>query len=403
MEIIMYCVKNITKDLYWVGADDHRQPLFENIHPIPNGVSYNSYLLLDQKTVLFDTVDWAVCREFIQNIESVLQGRTLDYLVINHMEPDHGAAIEEILLRYPDVIVISSKMAFQFMEQLGISNQKNCEIIADGVSKCFGEHTVTFYAAPMVHWPEAMVAFDETDGVLFSADAFGSFGTLNGRIFSDEYDFENEYLDEYRRYYTNIVGKFGAQVGNLLKKAAGLPIQIICPLHGAVVRNNLELFIEKYEKWSLYEPEEDGVLIIYASMYGNTEQVAKTVASKLCEMNLGKIVLYDISAVNMSYLIAETFRFKHLILGSVTYNMDMFPLMHNLLMDMKALNIQNKEVAFIENGTWSCNAANQMKTVIETMKNMVAIEKKITIKSSILPSQTEQINDFTSHLKELWT
>ena len=282
----MHCVRKVTEDLYWVGANDHRLNLFENIHPISRGVSYNSYLLMDKKTVLFDTVDWSVCRQFLENIEAVLGGRSLDYLVINHMEPDHAASLEEVLLRYPKVKVISTEKAFMLMHQFGFDVEDRKEVVKEGDEKSFGKHVVTFVSAPMVHWPEAMVTFDKTNGVLFAADAFGSFGALDGKLFNDEVNFDRDWIDEARRYYTNIVGKYGPHVQALLKKAAGIDIKIICPLHGPVWRSNLGYFIDKYDKWSRYEPEEKGVMIVYASMYGNTESAATVLASRLVEKEL---------------------------------------------------------------------------------------------------------------------
>ena len=234
----MYCYRKVTDDYYWVGANDHRLALFENIHPIPRGVSYNAYVLLDEKTVLFDTVDWSASRQFLENVAAVLNGRDLDYMVINHMEPDHGASIEEILIRYPNVKIITTEKAELFMHQFGFTVDGKTEIVKEGDTKSFGKHTVTFVAAPMVHWPEVMVTFDTTSGVLFSADAFGTFGALDGKLFNDEVDFDRDWLDDARRYYTNIVGKYGPHVQALLKKASGLDIKYICPLHGPVWRNN---------------------------------------------------------------------------------------------------------------------------------------------------------------------
>ncbi|MEG0157507.1 MAG: FprA family A-type flavoprotein, partial [Anaerovoracaceae bacterium] len=261
----MDCVRKITEDLYWVGGNDRRLALFENIHPIPRGVSYNAYLMLDEKSVLIDTVDWSISRQYFENIEHVLDGKPLDYLLINHMEPDHGAAIEEVLLRYPDVEIISTEKAFMLMRQFGFNIDNNTLIeVKEGDTFCFGKHTVAFVEAPMVHWPEAMVTFDVTNGVLFSADAFGSFGALDGKMFNDEVNFDRDWIDDARRYYTNIVGKYGPHVQALLKKAGTIDIKIICPLHGPVWRNDLGYLIEKYDKWSRYEPEEQGVLIAYA-------------------------------------------------------------------------------------------------------------------------------------------
>ncbi len=395
----MYCVKNVTEDYYWVGADDHRQPLFENIHPVDKGVSYNSYLLLDEKTVLFDTVDWSVCRQFLENIEAVLKGRELDYLVVNHMEPDHGAAIEEVILRYPNIKIISSQKAFQFMKQFGFQVEGKEEVVKDGEERSFGKHTVRFLAAPMVHWPEAMVSFDVTEGILFSADAFGMFGALNGKLFYDEFMCPKAYMDEFRRYYTNIVGKFGMQVTNLLKKVSALDVRMICPLHGGVIRSQIGLFLEKYKAWSSYEPEEKGVLIVYASMYGNTESAVKVLASRLQEKGITKIESYDVSGTHISYLIAESFHYSHIILASPTYNNDMYPLMHNYLVDMKALNLQNRTIGIVENGTWGCMAGKQMRAFLETMKNMVVLDEQVTLLSAMNEESDKQIHTLVERLQ----
>ena len=358
--------KNVTEDLYWVGANDHRLALFENIHPIPRGVSYNAYLLLDEKSVLFDTVDWSACRQLLENMDYLLEGKPLDYLVINHMEPDHGASIEEILLRYPKVKIVSTEKAFMLMRQFGFGVDSHELIeVHEGDTMSFGKHTVTFVYAPMVHWPEAMVTFDVTNGVLFAADAFGSFGALDGKLFNDEVNFDRDWIDDARRYFTNIVGKYGPHVQALLKKAATIDIKVICPLHGPVWRSDLGYFIDKYDHWSRYEPEEKGVMIAYASMYGNTEAAAQALASKLCEKGMTNVHVYDVSNTHVSQLISETFRLSHVVLASVTYNLGIYPVMHNYLMDMKALNLQNRTIAIIENGSWACKSGDLMQKFVD--------------------------------------
>ncbi|MGN0714676.1 MAG: FprA family A-type flavoprotein [Anaerovoracaceae bacterium] len=381
----MYCYRKVTDDLYWIGANDHRLALFENVHPIPRGVSYNSYVLLDEKTVLFDTVDWSACRQFLENLEAVLAGRDLDYLVINHMEPDHAASIEEVLIRYPQVTVISTEKAFLLMGQFGFQvEEAKRDVVKEGDTRCFGKHTVAFVEAPMVHWPEAMVTFDTTDGVLFAADAFGSFGALDGRLFADEVNFDRDWLDDARRYYTNIVGKYGPHVQSLLKKAASLDIRYICPLHGPVIRKDFGYFIDKYDKWSRYEPEEKGVLIAYASMYGNTEAAACLLASKLAERGMTNIAVHDVSNTHVSYLIADAFKYSNLVLASVTYNLGIYPVMHNFLMDMKALNLQKRTVAIIENGSWACKSGTHIRKFLdEQMKEMTILDEQVTMASSL--------------------
>ncbi|QIB69741.1 FprA family A-type flavoprotein [Aminipila butyrica] len=397
----MYCVRNVTDNLYWVGANEHRLALFENIHPIPRGVSYNSYLLLDKQTVLFDTVDWAVCRQFLENVEHVLAGRTLDYVVINHLEPDHGASLEEILIRYPKVKIISNEKAFMMMRQFGFSIDGRIDEVKEGDTRSFGKHTVTFAAAPMVHWPEAMVTFDTTNGVLFAADAFGSFGALDGKLFNDEVNFDRDWIDDARRYYTNIVGKYGPHVQALLKKASGLDIKMICPLHGPVWRSDLGYFIDKYDKWSRYEPEEKGVLIVYGSMYGNTESTAELLATKLVEKGITNVSMYDVSKTHVSYLISETFRLSHLVLASVTYNLGIFPPMHNYLMDMKALNVQNRTAAILENGSWACKSGTLMQEFLESnMKKIGVLEEKVTLNSALSTDQLPDLDALVDSLIE---
>ena len=392
----MHCVRKVTEDLYWVGANDHRLTLFENIHPIPKGVSYNSYLLLDEKTVLFDTVDWSACRQLLDNIEYLLDGRDLDYLVINHMEPDHGGSIEEILLRYPRVTIISTEKSFLFMGQFGfhLEGHKLIEV-TEGDTQTFGRHTVTFVGAPMVHWPEAIVTLDITNGVLFSADAFGSFIALDGKLFNDEVDFDRDWSDEARRYYTNIVGKYGPHVRELLKKAGGIldQIKMICPLHGPVWRSDFGYLLDKYQRWSAYEPEEKGVMIVYASMYGNTEAAVQALAAKLVERGITNTVLYDVSSTHVSYLISEAFRVSHIVLASVTYNLGIYPLMHNFLLDMKGLNLQNRTFALVENGSWASTAGDLMQKFLdEELKGMTVLNERLSLASALNQGREEELD-----------
>ena len=398
----MYCVRNVTEDLYWVGANDHRLALFENIHPIPRGVSYNAYLLLDEKSVLFDTVDWSACRQLLENMDYLLEGKPLDYLVINHMEPDHGASIEEILLRYPKVKIVSTEKAFMLMRQFGFGVDSHELIeVHEGDTMSFGKHTVTFVYAPMVHWPEAMVTFDVTNGVLFAADAFGSFGALDGKLFNDEVNFDRDWIDDARRYFTNIVGKYGPHVQALLKKAATIDIKVICPLHGPVWRSDLGYFIDKYDHWSRYEPEEKGVMIAYASMYGNTEAAAQALASKLCEKGMTNVHVYDVSNTHVSQLISETFRLSHVVLASVTYNLGIYPVMHNYLMDMKGLNLQNRTIAIIENGSWACKSGDLMqKFVDDELKNMTVLNERLSLASALHPDKVTELDALADSIIE---
>ena len=398
----MHCVRKITDDLYWVGANERRLALFENIHPIPEGVSYNAYLLMDEKTVLFDTVDWAVCRQFLENVEYVLGGRPLDYLVVNHLEPDHAACIDEVLLRHPETIVISNEKAFMFMRQFGFHlDNDRIDEIKEGDSRTFGKHTIAFVYAPMVHWPEAMVSFDVTNGVLFSADAFGSFGSLDGKLFNDEVNFDRDWIASARRYLTNIVGKYGPHIQHLLKKAGTIDIKMFCPLHGPVWRTDLGYFIEKYDKWSRYEPEEKGVLIIYASMYGNTEAAASALATRLVEKGITNVTMYDVSSTHVSYLIAETFRLSHVVLASVTYNLGIYPLIHNYLMDMKALDLQKRTFAVMENGSWAPKAGDLIYDFLDNeLKEMTILDDRVTLNSSFNELNEPEMESLANALVE---
>ena len=395
----MYCVRKVTNDLYWVGANDHRLALFENCFPIPRGVSYNAYCLLDEKTVLFDTVDWSACRQLLENLAYVLDGRELDYLLVNHLEPDHAACIEEILLRHPKVKLISNEKAFMLMRQFGFHvDGHECIEVKEGDTFSFGKHTVTFVGAPMVHWPEAMVTLDVTDGVLFSADAFGTFGALDGKLFADEVDFHRDYLDEARRYYTNIVGKYGAQVQAVLKKAGGLDIQMLLPLHGFVWRQDLGYILGKYDLWSRYEPEERGVVIAYASVYGGTENAANILACSLREQGV-QVAMYDTSVTPASYILAAAFRFSHVVLAAPTYNAGVFVTMENLLHDLTAHTLKNRRVAYIENGSWAPTSARGMQKLLEPLKWEQAADT-VTLRSALRQGQQEELERMAMQLAD---
>ncbi|MDS0526253.1 FprA family A-type flavoprotein [Clostridium sp. SHJSY1] len=391
----MYCVRKVTEDLYWIGGNDRRLALFENIHPIPRGVSYNSYLLLDEKTVLFDTVDWSICRQFLENIKSVLADRDLDYMVINHVEPDHAACIEEIILRYPNVKIVCTQKAAMFMRQFGFNVGDQVVEVKEGDSMSFGKHEMVFVSAPMVHWPEAMVTFDTTDGVLFSADAFGSFGSLDGKLFNDEVNYDRDWIDDARRYYTNIVGKYGPHVQNLLKKASKLDIKYICPLHGLVWRNDFGYLLDKYDKWSRYEPEEKGVMIVYGTMYGGTEAAANDLATRLVKKGMTNVVMYDVSNTHVSYLISEAFKYSHVVLASVTYNLKIYPPMLNYIMDMKALNLQKRTFTLIENGSWAPQSEKLMHELLNEMKEMTILENEVSL-NSIMKEEDSELMEATA-------
>ena len=397
----MQCFRKVTEDLYWVGGNDRQIELFENIFPLAKGVSYNSYLLLDEQTVLFDTADYAIGKQFIENVMSVLNGRNLDYIVVNHMEPDHCSLIGELLLHYPDVKIIGNAKTFPMIEQFFSFDLTGKTLtVKEGDTFCSGKHTFRFIMSPMVHWPEAMMTYDEKDKVLFSADAFGTFNALNGNLFNDELDFNREWLDEARRYYTNIVGKYGPQVQNVLKKASSLDIQMICPLHGPVWRSNLNFIIEKYNLWSRYEPEEKGVMIAYASMYGNTENMAEILAVMLAEAGVKNIHMHNISKTHVSELISDSFKYSHIVLASPTYNNGIYPLMDNYLEDMKALALQNRTIAVLGNGSWAPQATKLISAKIKEMKNMRLLEASVTIKSSLKEAQLEELNSLSRQIAE---
>lgn len=397
----MYNVRNVTEDIVWIGASDRRLALFENIFPIPRGVSYNSYVLLDEKTVLLDTVDAAVSGQFFENLEYVLKDRTLDFLVVNHMEPDHCAMIADIVRRYPEIKIVGNAKTFGMIRQFfGTDYAERAVTVKEGDTLACGKHTLHFVMAPMVHWPEAMVSYDDADKVLFSADGFGSFGALNGNIFADEVAFDRDWLDDARRYYTNIVGKYGASVQALLKKAAGLEIAMICPLHGPIWRENLGYILEKYQKWSTYEAEEKAVVIMYASMYGNTASAADALAGALAAKGIKKIAVYDVSNVHVSELISEIFRASHLVFAAPTYNGGIYPVMDNLLHDMKALSVQKKTVALLENGTWAPTTAKQIRTALEELKDITFLEPQITVKSAMQPEQSAEVEKLAAVIAE---
>ena len=384
----MHSTRKVTDDLIYVGGSDRRLSRFENLFPIPKGVSYNSYVLLDEKTVLFDTADESISRQYIENVVHALNGRPLDYMVVQHMEPDHCAMIDDMLRRYPEAkMVCSAKAVGMFAQFYGTDVAARALVVKEGDKLSTGEHTLHFVMAPMVHWPEVMVTYDEKDKILFSADAFGTFGALAGNIFNDEITFDTTWMNDARRYYTNIVGKYGVQVQALLKKAASLDIEMICPLHGPIWRKDLGLLLEKYQKWSTYEPEDKTVMIAYATMYGNTENAANVLAGMLADKGVKNIAMYDVSETDVSELVAESFRCSHLVLAAPTYNSGIQPKMEAYLSDIKALNLQNRTVAVIDNGTWAATAGKQMIGTLEGMKNTTILENTISIKSALAENQ----------------
>ncbi len=397
----MYNVMQINDDVTYVGASDRKLALFEAVYPLVNGVSYNSYLVNDEKTVLLDTVDRSVSGVFFENIAHVLDGRKLDYVIVNHMEPDHAATLGELVLRYPEVKIVSNAKVVAMIKQFfDFDVDARVEVVAEGDTFSTGKHTFTFAMAPMVHWPEVMVTFDTTDGILYSADAFGTFGALAGNVFADEVDFENKWLDEARRYYTNIVGKYGPQVQMALKKALALDIKMICPLHGPIWRENIAWFVDKYNKWSTYTPENNTVLIAYASIYGGTENAANILASELAKKGIKNIAMTDVSVTHPSYIISEAFRCSHIVFAAPTYNAGIFTPMETLLLDLAAHNLQNRTVAFIENGSWAPISAKLMGDIVAKMKNMTVLASKATLKSTVKDAQREELKTLASEIAE---
>lgn len=388
----MYNVTKINEDVTYIGASDRKLALFEAVYPLENGISYNSYFVNDEKTVLVDTVDRSVCGVFFENLEYVLAGRKLDYVIVNHMEPDHAATLGELVLRYPEVtIVTNAKVVGMIKQFFDFDVDSRTKVIAEGDTFSTGRHTFAFAMAPMVHWPEVMVTYDTTDKILYSADAFGTFGALSGNLFADEVDFENKWLDEARRYYTNIVGKYGPQVQAALKKTLALDIQMICPLHGPVWRENIGWFIDKYNKWSTYTPEDNTVLIAYASIYGGTDNAANILATELASRGVKNIAMYDVSVKHPSYIVSEAFRCSHIVFASPTYNAGIFTPMETVLLDLAAHNLQNRTVAFIENGTWAPTSAKQMSEIIAKMKNITVIDGGVTVKSTVKEEQRNSL------------
>ena len=364
----------ITNDIRYVGVNDHQVDLFEGQYVVPNGMAYNSYVILDDKVAVMDTVDARFGSQWLNNIEAVLGQRQPDYLVVQHMEPDHSANILEFLKRYPDTTVVGNGKTFTIMGQFFPDAPKMQQMaVKDGATLNLGKHVLHFVFAPMVHWPEGMVTYDETDKVLFSADGFGKFGAL---------DVEDEWDCEARRYYIGIVGKYGMQVQKLLKIAATLDISIICPLHGPVLKENLGHYIEKYDIWSSYRPEDSGVMIAYASIYGHTKAAAEELAKEL-EARGQKVVLADLAREDMAECVEDAFRYDRLVLASVTYNGDIFPCMHAFLHALTERSYQNRTVAFIENGTWAPAAARVMAAALEKSKNITFAKEKVTIKSAM--------------------
>lgn len=395
----MYCVRKITEDIYFVGGSDRRLSLFENMYPIPNGVTYNAYFIDDAKTAVVDTVDKAVGDLFFENVEHLLGGRALDYVVVNHMEPDHCATLGALCEKHPETKIICSAKAAGLIAQFFKADlEDRIEQKKEGETLDLGKHTLTFYAAPMVHWPEVTVAYEKTSGILFSADAFGTFGATDGCLFADEADFGEAEYAEARRYYANIVGKYGAQTTALLKKAAGLDIKMLCPLHGPIWRKDFGKFIEKYQLWGAYTPEEQGVLIAYGSVYGGTQNAAEILAAKLAEKGV-KVKLYDVAVTHPSYLVAEAFRFSHIVFASSTYNNGIFTPMETLLLDLKAHMLKNRTVALVQNGSWAPQSGKLMREILDGMQNITVLEETVNLRSTVKENNLAEIDALCDALR----
>ena len=387
----MHCIRKITDDLTWVGANDRRLAMFEGVYHVPTGVAYNSYLLSDEKTVLFDTVDKAVRQRFLENLDESLGGRKLDYLVVQHMEPDHSAAIMELAAMYPEMKIVCNEKTLGFLRQFhSFGLEARVLLVDEGDTLDTGSHKLQFVMAPMVHWPEVMVTYDHKDGTLFSADAFGCFGANNGALFADEVDFDRDYLDEARRYYANIVGKYGQQVEALLDKVAALKINFLCPLHGFVWRNNIGGFMEKYILWSTYAPEEQGAMIAYASVYGNTENAAEILACLLREKGI-RSVMHDVSVSPASDIVSDAFKWSHLVFASTTYNAGIFVAMEAVISDLVSHNIQNRTVAVIENGSWAATSGGLIREKLGTCRDMRILGESVSIRSSLKEAQLADV------------
>ena len=375
----------VTEDIRYIGVNDHDVDLFEGQYTVENGMSYNSYVILDEKVAVMDTVDAHFGVEWLQNLETELNGRRPDYLVVQHMEPDHSANIAVFMETYPEAQIVSSAKAFVMMQQFfGTDFPERKVVVGEGSTLKLGRHTLTFVTAPMVHWPEVIVTYDSTDKVLFSADGFGKFGAL---------DVEEDWADEARRYYIGIVGKYGAQVQTLLKKAATLDIQTICPLHGPILTENLGYYIGKYQVWSSYEAEDEGIVVAYASIHGNTGKAAKQLGEMLERKGAKKVKVYDLSRSDMAEVIEDIYRYEKLVLACATYDGGMFPVMQDLLYHLKLKNFQNHKVGLVQNGSWGPIAGKQMAAQLETMKNIEIVGPMVTIKSTVKPETVSALEE----------
>lgn len=386
-------MEKITEDIINIGVNDRAITLFEGQYEVENGMSYNSYIILDEQVVVMDTVDLRATQEWLKNLEEAVGTRTVDYLVIQHMEPDHGGSIMQLIERYPDMKLVGNAKTFQMFQQFFNENPEQKAItVKEGDTLSVGKHTLQFFMAPMVHWPEVMVTYEQSEKVLFSADGFGKFGTR---------DAEEEWVHEARRYYINICGKYGMQVQALLKKAATLEIHTICPLHGPVLTENLGYYIEKYQTWSSYQPEEEGVLIACASIHGHTLHTAEKMKELLEQKGTKKVMLIDLTREDLHEAVAEAFRYRHLVLAASSYDASVFPPMEDFLNRLKAKNYQNRTVGIIENGSWAPTAAKSMKSLLEGVKALTIVEPVVTIKSALKAENIPQLEALADEILKI--
>ena len=391
--------RKINDDIYYLGASDRRIELFENVYPVSQGMSYNSYLITDEKTCLMDSVDESIRGQFLENLQYALNGRNLDYMVVQHMEPDHCSIVPELFRMYPDMKLVASLQAFKMMENFySLQTEERRLVVKEGDTLELGKHTLKFIAAPMVHWPEVLMTYDVTDKILFSADAFGSFGAMSGNIFADEIDWDKDFKDEARRYYVNIVGKYGPQTQNVLKKASTLDIQMICPLHAHIWRKDLSKIISLYDKWSKYEAEKDSVVIFYGSIYGNTQNAAEILAMQLAENGMENVEVFDTSKTHVSFLVSKAFEYKTLVFAAATYNAEIFDTVQNLIIELKNHNLSNRRIGLIENGSWAPVAASKMKSQLETLKNMEIVDPVVKVVSSVTAKNVEELSVLAKEL-----
>ncbi len=390
----MHNVRKITEDIFYLGCSDRKLSLFESAYPVKDGMSYNSYLLKDEKTVLFDTVDKVCAEQFYENLDFALENRQLDYIVVQHMEPDHCALLGEVIKNHPNVKIVCSQKTVGMIKQFfDFEVDSRVIVVKEGDTLNCGKHELQFIMAPMVHWPEVMVTYDKKDKILFTADAFGTFGAINGNLFDDEVDWERDYLDEARRYYTNIVGKYGLQVQMLLKKVSAFDIKMLCPLHGLLIRKNIGLFIKKYDKWSSYTPEENSVLIAYSSVYGGTESAVNLLASKLADKGVKHIKMYDVSMTHPSFVLSDAFKYSHIVLATTTYNAGIFESMETFLHVMLSHNLQNRKYVIIQNGSWAPACGGQIRAILEKLKGSEILDDSICIKSTLKKDQLDQLDN----------